>query len=449
MKKVIGVALAASLVAGMAFADVAVTLNARVRSNMYHQKKLDSGDKTTTTFDLSGEQAHGGSGTMSDVLGFKASTDYAGVVLDIAANRDASAASSDTVSVYSKDDGTELQGVKDATHAKEIKVLKSYTAGGESFSFDGAYYGWMKFAGLKLTFGTFDSRFVNRYNTTAGESGLLDSDYAKYGLAALNGVATTRMKDANNLTAIGGDKSNTVLADYTIDDVAGGKLLLKAGLTEYKYTINEEDATSKKYQTAGYLGEAAFQNDSVKLQALVKVPTAKSMVFGVYAEPTIAKEFPLAFGFTYGKDSDDYSDAGKYGNSKNNKFTGYAFDARIGYLVNDQLKISTLAKYENVKLDTADSADTALSLGAEVSYIVNDLATVFADVRYVNADLDGKTDSAKKDDCTVSFRPGVVLNAGAGARVTAAFQYDNHTKTTANTGTKTEWSIPVIFRVKL
>jgi len=448
MKKVIGVALAASLVAGMAFADVAVTLNARVRSNMYHQKKLDSGDKTTTTFDLSGEQAHGGSGTMSDVLGFKASTDYAGVVLDIAANRDASAADSKTQTVYYPDGGGALS-IQNSGTDKSVKVLTSYTAAGESFSFDGAYYGWMKFGGLKLTFGTFDSRFVNRYNTSAGESGLLDSDYAKYGLAALNGVATTRMKDANNLTAIGGNKSNTVLADYTIDDVAGGKLLLKAGLTEYKYTFDESDASSKKYQTAGYLGEAAFQNDSVKLQALVKVPTAKSMVFGVYAEPTIAKEFPLAFGFTYGKDSDDYSDKGKYGNSKNNKFTGYAFDARIGYLVNDQLKISTLAKYENVKLDTADSADTALSLGAEVSYIVNDLATVFADVRYVNADLDGKTDSAKKDDCTVSFRPGVVLNAGAGARVTAAFQYDNHTKTTKDEGTKTEWSIPVIFRAKL
>ena len=52
MKKVIGAVLAASLVAGMAFADVAVTLNARLRSNMFHQLKVDGGNTTTALFDL-------------------------------------------------------------------------------------------------------------------------------------------------------------------------------------------------------------------------------------------------------------------------------------------------------------------------------------------------------------------------------------------------------------
>ncbi|MDD7452078.1 MAG: hypothetical protein PUK76_13645, partial [Treponema sp.] len=71
MKKVIGVAVAASLFAGMAFAEVSVYLNARLRSNMYHVKELEKADKDTKDkkfvhiFDLDNKASHGGSGSMS------------------------------------------------------------------------------------------------------------------------------------------------------------------------------------------------------------------------------------------------------------------------------------------------------------------------------------------------------------------------------------------------
>lgn len=432
MKKVIGAVLAASLVAGMAFADVAVTLNARLRSNMYHQKK--EGDKTTTRmFDLDGNAEHGGSGKMSDVLGFSAKTDYAGVVLDIAANRNASAAK--TTKVYYPAGGGAVSTTNSGTD-KSIEVITGEA--GESFSFDGAYYGFLKFNALKFTFGTFDSRFVNRYNVTAGEAGLLDSnDIAKYGTALLNaGLKEAELnvilKDANNFSALGGDKKNTLVADYTIDDVADGKLLLKAALLSSKYkTPDNEDDDSVSYTDAGYGFEADFQNDAVAVQALVKLPTEKQTVFGAYVEPK-ALPLPLAFGFSYGSDKTD----GK-------KYTAYAVDARVGYQINDQAKVSSVIKYEAAKPDGGDN-ETALTVAAEVSYIVNDLATVFADVGYYNADLDGSTDDG---DSTIKIRPGVVLTAGKGARVTAAVQYDKHTG--ADDELKSEVSIPVIFRVKL
>lgn len=432
MKKVIGAVLAASLVAGMAFADVAVTLNARVRSNMYHQKKTEAGNKETYTFDLNGQAKHGGSGTMSDVLGFSAKTDYAGVVLDIAADRSAG------------DKTEKIYGGASASATTTDTVTEVVTKSGKDFSFDGAYYGFMKFNALKLTFGTFDSRFVNRYNVTAGESGLLDSDdIAKYGIALLQTRKNSSnkdvdygkmLKDANNFSAVGGDKKVSVVADYTID-MGDGSLLLKGALLGDNYKTDETDPADKKYTLAGYGFEGDFENDAVKVQALVKLPVEKLTVFGAYVEPK-ALPLPLAFGFSYANNTKD-----------GEKGTAYAIDLRAGYQVTEEFKVSSVIKYENVKGD-GTTADTALTVAAEASYIVNDLATVFADIGYYNADLDGKSDSLVKDKCVIKFRPGVVLNAGKGARVTAAVQYDTDSKAKGSS-VKTEVSIPVIFRVKL
>ena len=451
MKKVIGVAVAASLVAGMAFADVAVTLNARVRSNMYHQQKYDNGNKKTYTFDLEGNSKHGGSGDMTDVLGFSAKTDYAGVVLEIAAQRNSSSTSVDKF--YSDTNGTET-AIYYKNSDGEYKSLSVLSGQATPFDFDGAYYGFMKFGGLKLTFGTFDSRFVNRYNVTAGEAGLLDSnDIAKYGTALLNGKLAGKkwgnfLKDANNASAVAGSKSVSVVADYTFDDVAGGKLLVKGGLLGSKYKTDEDSADDKKYQRAGYVGELDFENDSIKLQGLVKAPNEKQTVFGVFVEPKLMAELPLALGFSYGTDSDK---DGKYNNSTGDNVTAMAFDARVGYLVNDQLKVSTVAKYETVNSKAADKSISALAVAGEVSYIVNDLATVFGDIGYYNYNLGGEDTFAANKYSIVKVRPGVVLNAGAGARVTAAFQFDSNSgdAVDSNSVVKTEWSIPVIFRVKL
>ena len=100
---------------------------------------------------------------------------------------------------------------------------------------DSKYNGWRKFGDLKFSVGSFDSRFVDRYNVTMAESGLLDSDYAKYGLASLAKDDAKFLKDANNFSAVAGSRKNALVADYTFADVAGGKLLVKAALLENEY----------------------------------------------------------------------------------------------------------------------------------------------------------------------------------------------------------------------
>ena len=430
MKKVIGVAVAASLFAGMAFAEVSVSLNARLRSNMYHVKKLENADKDTkdkkyvTIFDLNGKSKHGGSDVMSDTLGFKGKTDYAGVTLEL------------------KDDGT-------GTMVNDTK-----------------WNGWLKFSGLTVSFGQFDSRFISRYNTTMGESGLLDSSYAKYGFASLTSykdkavwkalglndaqaetlekssknvaTALALAKDANNFSAVGGDRKNVLVADYTFADVAGGKLLVKAALLESDYKL--DDDTNKTDETnsntyAGFGFEADYQSDSVAVQALFKKLNEDSTLFGAYVAP---KGLPVnaVLGFTYLSEKDAVKSA-------------FAIDGRLQYAA-DALTLTGIVKYESMKADfDGAKTDTALAAGAEVSYVVNDKIGAFFDIMYVNADLDDEdagivTGKASK----IQVRPGVVFTAGKDAAITAAFQYDNYIDSD-DRATKTEYSIPVIFRVKL
>ena len=438
MKKVIGVAVAASLVAGMAFAEVSVSLNARLRSNMYHFTKAENGNKETYTFDLNGTSKHGGSDVMSDTLGFNAKTDYAGVQLELASN-----GSDNTIKVDSK------------------------------------YNGWLKFGDLKFSFGSFDSRFVNRYNETMAESGLLDSDYAKYGLASLNNFTYTvgngetgddykgtptkvsLGKDANNFSAVEGTRVTTLIADYTFADVAGGKLLVKAALLANDYKTDEDDKEDLKYTKAGFGFEADYQNDSVAIQGLFKKLNEDQMILGAYVEPK-GLPFNTVLGFTYASQKD-----GKFTPAETAESTAaepryedkpllsdisaYAVDLRFKYKVTDAATIAALAKYESVKVKEADETDTALALGAEVSYVVSDKIGAFFDIMYINANLDDEDEdkaffsgAASK----VQVRPGVKLTAGKNAAITAAFQYDNYIDSD-DRATKTEYSIPVIFRVKL
>ena len=406
MKKVIGVAVAASLVAGMAFAEVSVSLNARLRSNMYHFLKDKDGNKTTYTFDLNnGENKHGGSDKMSDTLGFKAKTDYAGVTLELTEG-----------SIKYKDD----EGKN-----KSVSFMKN----------DTKWSGWLRFSGLTVSFGQFDSRFIGRYNTTMGESGLLDSDYAKYGLTSLADGDAKFLKDANNFSAVAGSRKNVLIADYTFADVAGGKLLVKAALLENNYKTDEDDASDKKYTKAGFGFEADYQSNSVAVQALFKKLNEDSTILGAYVEP---KGLPVnaVLGFTYLSEKDTVKSA-------------FAIDGRLQYAA-DALTLTGIVKYESGKADKDGAkTDTALAAGAEVSYVVNDKIGAFFDIMYINADLDDDDRGAVTGKASkIQVRPGVVFTAGKDAAITAAFQYDSYNDSD-DRATKTEYSIPVIFRVKL
>ena len=336
MKKVIGVAVAASLFAGMAFAEVSVYLNARLRSNMYHFIKDNDGNKETYTFDLNGASEHGGSSTMADTLGFKANTDYAGVSLEL----------TEGSIKYKNEKGED----------KSASFMKN----------DTKWSGWLRFSGLTLSFGQFDSRFISRYNTTMGESGLLDSDYAKYGLTSLADGDAKFLKDANNFSAVAGSRKNVLIADYTFADVAGGKLLVKAALLENDYKKDEDDASDKKYTKAGFGFEADYQSDSVAVQALFKKLNEDQMILGAYVEP---KGLPVnaVLGFTYGSEKDKVKSA-------------FAIDGRLQYKA-DALTLAGLVKYESGKYRKGDIVQTVLVYNTDSNYSDNILYMIDSLIR--------------------------------------------------------------------
>ena len=416
MKKVIGVAVAASLFAGMAFAEVSVYLNARLRSNMYHFTKDKNGNKETYTFDLNGASAHGGSDVMADTLGFKANTDYAGVKLELTEKE--------------LTDEVDVSDVDTTKKNRDVSV-------GKAMVNDAKWSGWLRFSGLTLSFGQFDSRFISRYNTTMGESGLLDSSYAKYGLASLAKDDAKFLADANNFSAVAGSRKNVLIADYTFADVAGGKLLVKAALLESKYKDPKAGDKDKKYTKAGFGFEADYQSNSVAVQALFKKLNEDQMILGAYVEP---KGLPVnaVLGFTYGSEDKKVKSA-------------FAIDGRLQYAA-DALTLTGIVKYESGKADKPGyKTDTALAAGAEVSYVVNDKIGAFFDIMYINADLDDEkaaVSAVNGKASKVQVRPGVVFTAGKDAAITAAFQYDNYTDSD-DRAKKTEYSIPVICRVKL
>ena len=161
------------------------------------------------------------------------------------------------------------------------------------------------------------------------------------------------------------------------------------------------------------------------------------MILGAYVE---SKGLPVnaVLGFTYGSEDKKVKSA-------------FAIDGRLEYNA-DALTLTGIVKYESGKADKPGyKTDTALAAGAEVSYVVNDKIGAFFDILYVNADLDDEkadVSAVNGEASKVSVRPGVKFTAGPSAAITAAFQYDNYIDSD-DRATKTEYSIPVIFRVKL
>lgn len=396
MKKIIGVAVAASLVAGMAFADVAVSLNSRMRADMFNQTKKVDQDKVTTKFDLNGYKS------ADDSLAFEANNDYAGVALELSMNNtEKSKATNDDVSIDT-------------------------------------YYGYLKFNALKFTAGILGSRYMNRLNVSAVENGLTDSDTAKYGIS--NGIMVggsaigkTFGYDFGNMAKIAGADKLAFIADYTIADLPG-TLLLKAALLENKY---KNKATDK--QEAGYAFEAAYmQKDMVNLDAIIKMPTEDQFGFGVYVSPLM---LPLktVVGFTYIKD--DTAGSAKKGSA-------WALDGRVAYPVSDALNTVLQVKYTSVSPDGGDT-ETALELVGSVSYIVNDLVTVQCDAGYYGYDLDDN-DKGDNSENRFKIRPAAKFSAGKNAAITAGIEYEQAlNKGKAAGAYDSELKLPVILRVKM
>lgn len=374
-------------------AEIRIKEQARIRTSAYSVSKTEGGDKKAVLWNLKNASA-------TDYLNFYADNEYAGVAIESAINA----------------------GLKN---------------GADAITFD-TYYGWLNYGALKFTFGDYDSRFTNRYNVTATEAGLLDSDIAKYGLSnkisyglAADKTGKTWLYDFGNVAQSAGGENLSLIADYTLSDIAGGKLLLKTGLLESEY-----DKGTEFEQNAGYVFEAAWQGESASLDLIFKNPVNKAFGGAAYLTYKPSDALAAVAGFTAGVETDVIDLA-------------FAVDGRLQYAFSKDLKATAVAKYSSYKADGADDAESALEAGAELSYAASDSLVFAFDARLDLTDLD---DNEGKDlgENTVTVSPRVKISAGPAAAITAAVEFTQALNSGDNdAAVKTKVDVPVIFRVKL
>ena len=441
MKKIVGAAMLAAMVAGAASAEVTVSQNFRFRPNLLKvesiDKTVDATDETknkdaytkTTFADLDGY------GACSDSLSIAGKTDFAGLKVDL----------------------TLTSGITKNGNYAESK------AENEAVAIDN-YYGWLNWGAFKLTGGVYDSRFTSRGNYTATEEGILDKEFAKaLGLSGnLVGLTdgtksgkwdTVGLKDFGNVSQVDAGNYLSFLADYTLDDIGGGKLLLKGGLVENDaagsaklknsdlsatpfVTTKNDDGNTTFQQSAGYVFEAAWANDEIiKVDAIFKKAYNKNYGFGLYLTPMmIPNTKNVVLGFTFGTMKDTYA--------------AFAIDARAEFDITPEAVVAFGAKYESLTPDGED-AETGLSVAAEGSYKLNDLVTLALDLGYFNYDLDDNDDA---DDGSQSFVASgrAKFTAGKNAAITTALRYTAVLNALEDAGKTTgTFDIPVVLRIKM
>lgn len=428
MKKIVSAAALAAAAASLATAEVTVTNNIRVRPNLYSitnytEKGTTDAYSSSTLWDLDG---FGGS---KDTLGIKGSTDYAGVVTELTINGSDTAVAVDN------------------------------------------YYGWLNWGAFKLTGGKFDLRYTNRGNYTATEQGILDEEFSKtMGLSSKNGLGGNKytfcdlddkgksvtvaktaklnwLIDFGNVAGPNGEKNHALLGEYALDDIGGGQLLLRAGLTENAApasgSVSSEtydsctDKDGNKFaQSAGYVFEAAWAKDDLaKFDFVFKNPLNKAYGFGLYITPLVIPNTKnVVVGFTYGTMKDVIDSA-------------FAVDFRAQYNITPEAVFALGAKYESLSAKDAD-AENAMQVAGEFSYKVNDLLTAALDFGYFNTDLDDNDDNKDDGSQYINVSGRAKISAGKNAAVTTALRYV-HTLNPADGGAKGTFDIPVVLRIKM
>lgn len=446
MKKIVTAAAIAAMAASFAAAEVTTSLNVRVRPDLYkvtgYTKKGDKDAYTETVY-----ANIDGFGGNKDTLAVKGSTDYAGV-------------------------------------AAEITLLNPGNAKGKTGAFEiDNYYGWLNWGALKFTAGTYDSRYTNRGNYTATEQGILDEEFSKaMGLSSKNGLSKAAfgkkvgfswLEDFGNVSQVAAGNNNSFIADYTFNDIAGGKLLLKGGLVENGENITYDDYNIKYdsdkdkiktdeagkdsfYQSEGYVFEAAWRKDGIAaVDFIFKNPVNKLYGFGLYVTPLmIANTKNVVVGFTYGMDTKDYA------KDKNGLDKAFAIDLRGQYNINSNMTVALGAKYESVsyqndvtlkdsdRKDVKESSASAMQVAAEFSYKVNDIVTAAFDFGYFNEDLtDVDSNSDDSSQFIVTSLRGK-FTAGKNAAITTALRL-NKVLNPADGETDYTFDIPVVLRVKM
>ena len=438
MKKIVTAVAIAAMAASFAAAEVTISSNFRIRPVIVQNDSGTEAASKTTWASLNNSQLSAAQ-SAADTIKFTAKSDYAGIV-------------------------TEVNVASDAE--KSALTISNFN-------------GFLKFGpSFTLTGGILDSRVANRITNDQNNLSLIEQNWGAKGVALKKptekntqyvsfsgnkklgvnpnmfaGLKAFGLKDAknndfkaigadsDNITAIEGSKALSLVGDYLLSDVAGGKLQFWGALNkaDFEWTTKDDGETTQVVNSS-YAFRAAYTNESITADATFHV-AKREFIVAAFVSPKMIDNLAATVGFTFAKNTE----------SKNDK-TFYAIDARARYAIN-ALSLNLLMNYSSADSDDfADDPIGVLDTVLNATYKINDTVKAFAEAEFV---LNTNSDAKDAVGHQLAAQAGTILTAGKGCTVEAAVRgtllglgYDDKT-----TGGKDFWgtsiSIPVVMRVKL
>ena len=273
--------------------------------------------------------------------------------------------------------------------------------------------------------------------------------------------------DVNNLSAVGSTRVLSAIADYTIEDVADGKLVLKAGIFDSPFRYNSnDDADSIQNFKAGYSLDIGLAREDLTFEAVARMFATNRYAFGAYfAGLTLIPDSTIAAGVTYGLQLEDSDFKTSGGTAELYELDpgkavatlrANALAADLRFINNSVKNLQLVAQMKFSMLNgdaVGDQTIIGLNFAGQVGYTVNDMIDAAFDVAFKSGDLSNKL-SADLGTMSIVVRPAVAVKANKNAKLTAAVQFEQALKTgdmkdAGLTSNVTSLSIPLILRVKL
>ena len=430
MKKIVSAALVASMVAGATFADVSIGINFRRGTNVFNNPNTSS--NKVTYADL-------GDITGTDAFTFKANNEYAGITLNynpISARADEKSgkAQEDVTAktFWSLGNGVEYSAYMNPADWLQLKA---------GLSKDGIFYA------EQCKKDTDDTNW-----SAAGKYAFL------YKLGPTTKNSTAYFID--DLTSYQNGGTPYFFADFKLDDVAGGNMLIRASVADTgKNWLLTGNYNNKSAPTPGLM--LAWKGEPVNVNLDIQSISNNDVAAGLFVSPLGLADgaLQLTAGFSMSKVLDGEKEAvGKKVGTDGVTF--YAADLRIRYVA-DALHISNCLNFtgatEDQMVTQAASATTARTGNSNiwdslfVTYKVNDRITLTGNVQPQIA-MGVKVGEEEETIIDLAVTPGIMYTVGKGAAITAGLHTtfaDLTGKAAKDADTTIGVALPVIFRVKM
>lgn len=228
------------------------------------------------------------------------------------------------------------------------------------------YYGWMTFAlpvgNLQITAGKFGGRYVNTVTTDSGD--LDGEDWIKWDMGIINPNGSVGA-DSDNLTKNpAGDRVLSTVLAYTLADSLPGALLVKAGLVSVgEWDTWKARSSSNWSWNSGFVAEVAYRQEKViNLNAAFKSYQKTDASFGFFVSPLMIDNLEATLGLTLATERPDTNVFTAKKSALYDRTYDFALDLRARYQVSDAFSVTTahnltIYNYYNIAATTEDAKD--------------------------------------------------------------------------------------------